>query len=220
MLKPIKKLVLRVLEPAVKNLFFRMLVYKTDNFGSVKWLGYPIWQNVQDLWTIQETIVEIKPELLIECGTNKGGSSRFYAHLMDMLGQGSIITVDVQKMHNLSHPRITYLIGSSVAPKILDVVKQKVAACKGPIMVILDSDHSEQHVAKELEAYTPFVTRGSYCLVQDGVIDTLSTFGGARPGPLPAIESFMRQTKDFEVDEERCSRFLITHHPKGWLKRK
>jgi cephalosporin hydroxylase len=87
-------------------------------------------------------------------------------------------------------------------------------------MVILDSDHSETHVLRELECYTPMVTPGSYCLVQDSVIDTLDLFRAGRPGPLPAIESFLKKASDFEVDEERCRRFLITHHPRGWLKRK
>ena len=93
-------------------------------------------------------------------------------------------------------------------------------ATTGPVMVILDSDHSQQHVRRELDCYTPMVTPGSYCLVQDGVIDTLSVFRRYRPGPLPAIEDFLRTTELFELDEERCKRFVILHHPKGWLRRK
>jgi cephalosporin hydroxylase len=220
MINAVKKLARRTFTPLLHRLFFRELVLKTNNFGAIKWLGNPVWQNVLDLWIIQETIAEVKPELLIECGTNRGGSSLFYANLFDLMQQGSVITIDVEKLHALSHPRITYLIGSSTSPEILDVVRQRVAACKGPVMVILDSDHSEQHVRRELEGYASFVTPRSYCLVQDGVIDTLRIFRGGRPGPLPAIESFMQSTRDFEVDEERTARFIITHHPKGWLRRK
>ena len=76
-----------------------------------------------------------------------------------------------------------------------------------------------KHVRAELEAYASFVTVGSYCMVQDGVIDTLKRFRRGRPSRLPAIEDFLRGRPDFEVDQERCDRFLITHHPKGWLKR-
>ncbi len=204
----------------VQRLFFTALIRKTDNFGKVKWLGHPIWQNVFDLWVIQETIAEIKPELLIECGTNRGGSSIFYANLFDLMGSGNVVTIDVEKLHKLSHPRVTYLLGSSISEEILSAVRQRAVACTGPVMVILDSDHSETHVRKELECYSPLVTPGSYCLVQDGVIDTLAIFSKGRPGPLPAIESFLQTTHDFELDEERSSRFLVTHHPKGWLKRK
>ena len=204
----------------IQRLFFTALIRKTGNFGSVKWLGNPIWQNVFDLWVIQETIAEVKPELLIECGTNRGGSSIFYANLFDLMGSGAVITIDVEKLHDLSHPRVTYLLGSSTSEEIVGKVRQRAAACKGPVMVILDSDHSERHVLGELEFYTPLVTPGSYCLVQDGVIDTLPVFSSGRPGPLPAIEAFLATSRDFELDKERSSRFLITHHPKGWLRRK
>jgi cephalosporin hydroxylase len=85
-------------------------------------------------------------------------------------------------------------------------------------MVLLDSDHNEAHVGREMEIYQRFVTPGSFLLVQDGVIDTLPFFAAGRPGPLPAIEAFLKAHPEFEVDTERCSRFLITHSPKGWLR--
>jgi cephalosporin hydroxylase len=205
---------------AVHKLFFTHLVRKTNNFGATTWLGHPIWQNVLDLWTIQETIAEVRPHLLIESGTNRGGSSMFFAHLFDLMGHGQVVTVDVERMHELSHPRITYLIGNSTSPEIVGRVRDRAAATSGPVMVILDSDHSAQHVERELECYAPLVTLGSYCLVQDGVIDTLSEFRGGRPGPLRAIERFLTSTDMFELDCERSERFLISHHPKGWLRRK
>jgi cephalosporin hydroxylase len=198
--------------------FFTRLIEKTQNFGHLTWLGKPIWQNLLDLWTIQETIYEIRPALLIECGTNRGGSSYFFATLFDLMGYGRVITIDIEKLHDLSHHRVTYLLGSSVAPEILEQVASAAAATAGPIMVLLDSDHSEAHVRREMEAYHRFVTRGSFLLVQDGIIDTLPVFAAGRPGPLPAIEGFLKAHPEFEVDTERCSRFLITHSPKGWLR--
>jgi cephalosporin hydroxylase len=200
--------------------FFTRLISHTENFGRTKWLGRPIWQNTLDLWTIQETIAEVKPALLVETGTNRGGSSFFYGHLFDLLGRGKIVTVDVQKLHDLAHPRVTYLIGSSTAPEILNQVRGMAKEASGPVMVILDSDHRQAHVAAELEGYAPLVTAGSYLLVQDGVIDCLPMLAIDRPGPLPAIEQFLAMHPEFELDDERCRRFLITHHPKGWLRRK
>src|SRR5258708_550322 len=99
-------------QPTISSVFFQELIAKTNNFGSVTWLGYPIWQNILDLWTIQETIALVRPALLIECGTHRGGSARFFAHLFDLMGGGQVVTVDVERRHDLSHPRITFLIGS------------------------------------------------------------------------------------------------------------
>jgi len=204
----------------VKNAFFTDLIKTTKDFSRITWLGQPIWQSVLDLWTIQETIAEVRPALLIESGTNRGGSSLFFAHLMDLMDHGSIVTIDVQKLHDLSHPRITYLLGSSTATEIVEDVRERAGVARGPVMVILDSDHSQSHVAAELEIYAPLVTPSSYCLVQDGIIDVLPLMENARPGPLHSIDDFVAQHPEFEVDQERCERFLITHHPRGWLRRK
>jgi len=204
----------------VPEWFFEQLIAKTQNFSHVTWLGQPVWQNVLDLWVMQETIAEVKPALLIETGTNRGGSALFFAHLFDLMNHGEVITIDVEKLHDLTHPRVTFLVGSSVAPAIVDAVRRRARSAKGPVMVTLDSDHREEHVRAELAAYAPFVTPGSFLLVQDGVIDTLPCFAGGRPGPLPAIEGFLRTNVEFELDAERSRKFLISHHPKGWLRRK
>ena len=204
----------------VSNAFFTDLIRKTKDFSRITWLGYPIWQSVLDLWTIQETIAEVRPDLLIESGTNRGGSSLFFAHLMDLMDHGSIVTIDIDKLHELSHPRITYLLGSSTGSEIIENVRQRVNDSPGPVMVILDSDHSQSHVASELEVYAPLVTQGSYCLVQDGIIDVLPIMENARPGPLHSIDDFVARHPEFEIDHERCERFLITHHRRGWLRRK
>jgi cephalosporin hydroxylase len=209
----------QLIAPSLHRRFFTELVSKTNNFGTVKWLGQPVWQNVLDLWTIQETIVEVKPDLLIECGTNRGGSALFYAHLFDLMGRGRVISVDIEKMHEIKHPRITFLLGSSVSRQILDKVRSATDATEGAILVVLDSDHSSAHVSKELEAYCAFVTPGSFMLVQDGVIDALPCFKD-KPGPLTAIKEFLSRHPEFEVDVPRTERFLITHHPMGWLRRR
>lgn len=209
----------RWLAPVVNWMFFYHLIEHTQNFSRVKWLGTRCWQNVLDLWVIQETLAEVKPELLVECGTNQGGSALFYAHIFDLLGYGRIVTIDIEKLHHLSHPRITFIEGSSTSPEVVDQVRRTVETVRGPVMVILDSDHSMTHVLKELECYAPFVTKGSYCLVQDGAIDKQWIFQIGRPGPLPAIERFLRCAPQYRIDAERCSRFVITHHPKGWLLR-
>jgi cephalosporin hydroxylase len=203
-----------------RQAFFKDLIIKTQNFGQVKWLGHPIWQNILDLWTIQETIGEVQPALLIECGTHRGGSALFYAHLFELLGKGRVVTIDVESMHQLSHARIRFLIGSSTDLAIVRVVRDEVAQSAGPIFVILDSNHAADHVFREMELYGPLVTPGSYLLVQDGIMDLMDILRGPGPGPLAAIQKFLPQHPEFEVDMEKCGRFLITHHPMGWLRRR
>jgi cephalosporin hydroxylase len=209
----------RIAAPLVQRWFFQDLIEKTGNFSTVTWLGRPIWQNVLDVWVLQETIAELRPAVIIESGTNRGGSALFMAHLFDLLGDGRVITIDIEKQHTVTHPRITFLTGDSVSPATLAAVRDALGAPAGPVMVILDSDHRQQHVAAEMEAYAPFVTSGSYMLVQDGVIDVLPSFRRGRPGPRPAITDFVLRHPEFAIDRERCERMLITHHPDGWLRR-
>jgi cephalosporin hydroxylase len=208
------------LAPTMRQLFLTDLITETGNFGETTWLGQPIWQNALDLQIMQETIYEVKPELLVECGTNRGGSALFYANLFQLMGVGRVVTIDVEKMHDISHPLITFLVGSSLDPTIVDQVASIASKVAGPIMVVLDSDHSAGHVRREMETYCGLVTSGSYLLTQDGVIDELVMFRPARPGPLVAITDFLRSHHEFEVDYAKCRRFLVTHHPMGWLRRK
>jgi cephalosporin hydroxylase len=204
----------------VARLYHHDLIAKTGNFATTTWIGTPVWQNVLDLWTIQETIAEIKPALLIETGTNRGGSALFYATIMDLLGAGRLLTIDIERLHELDHPRIVFVLGSSTDPAVVERAREAAAAADGPVMVILDGDHHRDHVARELELYAPLVTPGSLLLSQDGVIDKSPFFRDSRPGPLEANRDFLRRHPEFEHDRERNERFVLTHHPLGWLRRR
>lgn len=207
------------LGPLVRWLFFQDLILATGNFGECRWHGQRVWQNLFDFWVIQETLFEVRPALLIECGTNRGGSAFFYGQFFDLMQHGQVVSIDVEKLHDLSHPRVTFLIGSSVDPAVVGRVEEMVKAANGPVLVILDSDHSKKHVLAELEAYARFVTPGSYCLVQDGVIDKLVIFRHGRPGPLRAVQEFLPRHPEFSVDLAKVKKFPLTHHPLGWLRR-
>jgi cephalosporin hydroxylase len=202
--------------PLLHQRFFGDLLSHTNNFKDCRWLGVPIWQNILDLWVIQETLCEVQPDTLIECGTNKGGSALFYAHIFDLLGKGKVISVDIVDMQPPSHPRIEYILGSSIDPMIAETIRSK---CTGITMAILDSCHDRDHVFREMEIYGKMVTPNSYMLVQDGIMDVIDNHAIGRPGPLPAIESFLSLRSDFEADTEKSRKFLISHHPKGWLRR-
>ena len=211
---------LAIARPIVKKLFLTDLVVRTGNFRGTEWLGVPIWQNTLDLWTIQECIAAVKPALLIEVGTNRGGAALFYASMMDLLGQGTVLTIDIQCMHQLNHPRIEFLLGDSIDSEIIRRVSAAANAADGPVMVILDGNHSQEHVGRELELYAPFVTPGCWLLSQDGVIDELRLFADSRPGPLGANRAFLAQHPEFEYDRKLNERFIITHHPCGWMRRR
>jgi cephalosporin hydroxylase len=203
---------------AISYLFYRELIRSTGNFSEVRWLGRQMWQDPIDAWVIQEAIAEIRPALLLEAGTNRGGSALYYANLFDLLGNGRVVTVDVERMHDISHPRIEFLIGGSTDPDIVGTMTARAEEADGPVIVILDSDHSEHHVRAELDAYAPLVTPGSFVMVQDAIIDTMRHFRGDRPGPLGAIKGFLAQHPDYTF-EDRARHFLVTHHPMGWIRR-
>lgn len=210
----------RFMSRPVSRLFHYELIFRTADFTTIRWMGVPIWQNVLDLWTLQETISELRPALLVEIGTHRGGSALFYAQLMDLLGHGRVLTIDIEEPPEISHPRVTFLHGSSTDSETVDRVRVAAEEAGGPVMVILDGDHSRDHVAAELEAYAPMVTPGSYLLSQDGIIDELRVYRSGRPGPLLANRDFVARHPEFEHDRERNERFAVTHHPVGWLRRR
>lgn len=212
----------RAFERWVARRFEHLLLRRTGNFIAAKWLGTPIWQNVLDLWTLQETLAEVRPALLVEVGTNRGGSALFFAHLFDLMDHGEVLTIDVEVRHELDHPRVEFLHGSSTDAAVMARVRERVreATAAGPVFVILDGDHSQAHVARELELYAPLVTPGSFLLSQDGIIDTQRAFRAFRPGPLAANRAFLAAHAEFEHDAARSERFLITHHPSGWMRRR
>jgi len=209
---------LKTLRPIVSRLFYLDLVFHTDNFRGQKWLGRTNWQPPFDFWNIQEAISDIKPQLLIETGTHRGGSAYAYAKLFDaMEHDGHIVSVDIEdkRESDTAHSKITFLVGSSTDEAIVDQINTLVTQCTGPVMVILDSDHRQQHVQKELELYHGFVTPGSFLHVQDGFTDLWG-----KPGPLAAINNFLPKHPEFELDEYLCNRYLVTHNPNGWLRRR
>jgi cephalosporin hydroxylase len=209
-----------VVRRPVARLYHYDLIFRTGNFDTMHWAGTQIWQNPLDLWSLQETLSEVRPALLIETGTNKGGSARFYANLMDVLGTGRVLTIDIVQIHNLDHERIECLHGSSTDPATIAEVRKRVEATDGPVFVILDGNHDRDFVAEELELYAPFVTPGSYLMSQDGIIDRFPMFRNTRPGPLESNRAFLERHPEFVYDKERNEKFGLTHHPLGWMRRR
>lgn len=197
-----------------------VMVARTDNFRGAKWLSQPLWQFPLGAWVLQEVIAKLKPDVILETGTFCGGSAFFFASLCDLLHHGEVISVDISPLATIAHPRITYIRGSSTDPEIVACVAERLRA-RPPsrVLVIFDSDHAAPHVEAELESYAPLVPVGSYIHVQDGSIDEMAYHRDARPGPKPAVQSFLRKHPQFVRDIEIENRYVMTYHPYGWLKR-
>jgi cephalosporin hydroxylase len=171
-----------------------------------------------DLWIYQEIIFEQKPDMIIECGTANGGSALFLASICDLVNNGKIITIDIENKQNKPrHKRIKYLVGSSTAENIVDQIR-KLISDKNKVMVILDSDHHKEHVLNELTIYSKFVTKGSYIIVEDTNINGHPVFPDFGPGPMEAIEEFLKENKIFVIDYNN-EKFYLTYNPRGYLLR-
>ena len=191
--------------------------YESDAWTKATWLGAQALKNPLDLWVYQEILHETRPELIVETGTYRGGSALFLASMCDLLGVGEIVSIDIEPVREdyPEHPRVTYLGGrSSTDPEVVSEIRARAAG--RPILVVLDSDHSQAHVEAELAAYAPVVPVGCYLIVEDSNIGQIRK--DLLPGPLQAVEVFLGRTDEFVVDRER-EKFLITFNPSGYLRR-
>jgi cephalosporin hydroxylase len=212
----------RVINPP-KNIEeeFHAKYYYSKVWSDTYFMGKKVFKCPNDLWIYQEILWETKPDVIIECGTFHGGSTLYYAKLFDMMGTGGqIITIDVDAMPDMPvHERITYLYGSSTSQEILGKVQELIKG-KEKIMIILDSDHSKDHVLKELEMYHNFVTKGCYLVVEDSNINGHPVYSGfgQGPGPMEAMDTFLPSHPEFEVDKSK-EKFMMSFNPNGYLKR-
>lgn len=224
------------------------------------WLGRPIIQYPQDMVIMQELIFKVKPDLIIEMGVAHGGSLIMNASFLAMLEYcdafsaqqlldplkpaRKVLGVDIDiREHNRSaieaHPmsaRIDLIQGSSIDPDIIQLVRDYADGYK-KIMVILDSNHTHDHVLQELEAYAPLTSEGSYCIVFDTAVEDMpEDFFPDRPwgkgdNPKTAVWEYMKKIKQYqteaadgaplklEIDKDVENKLLITVAPDGFLKR-
>lgn len=181
-------------------------------------LGIPTQKCPLDLFVYQEILFELKPDIIIETGTAYGGGTLFLASICDLINNGEVITIDIVNIaKSPQHKRIKYLHGSSISNEILEKVK-KIIENKNRILVILDSNHSKEHVLKELIIYSKFVPTGSYIIVEDSNINGHPVHPSHGPGPMEAIEEFLKENKDFIIDKSR-EKFFLTFNPNGYLKK-
>jgi cephalosporin hydroxylase len=196
------------------------------------WLGRPIIQHPQDIMAVQEIVWGTKPELIVETGVAHGGSLILSASLLQLLGgDGRVVGIDVEiRPHNRAaiegHPlasRITLIEGSSTSTAVIDQVRA-LAAGSRRTLVVLDSNHTHDHVAAELELYSPLVHAGSYLVVMDTIVERMPPdFYPDRPwghgnNPETAVAQFLARNRRFAVDTELENKLLITVAPGGYLR--
>ena len=196
------------------------------------WLGRPIIQFPQDLAALQEIIWETRPDLIIETGIAHGGSLVFHASMLQLLGNaGRVLGIDIDiREHNRAeieaHPmfeRIEMIQSSSIDNAIATQVAEAAAEAKR-VMVVLDSNHTHEHVLRELEIYAPLVTKDCYLVVCDTLIEDMPA--GSFPNrpwdkgdnPRTAVDAFLKTTERFEVDTAIDAKLQISVAPGGYLK--
>lgn len=197
------------------------------------WMGRPLIQLPQDMIAMQEIIWQVQPDLIIETGIAHGGSLIYYASLLELMGgAGQILGIDIDiRPHNRAeiekHPmarRIDLLQGSSIAPDMVAEVHRRAAGKR--ILVVLDSNHTHEHVRAELEAYAPLVSVGSYCVVMDTLVEDMppdlqptNRPWGLGNNPKTAVWDYLEAHPEFEIDKGIQHKLLITVAPDGYLKR-
>ncbi|MAH84568.1 MAG: hypothetical protein CBB68_09585 [Rhodospirillaceae bacterium TMED8] len=204
---------------------FHALSYAQGCWRNTKWMGVTTYKIPNDLWLYQEIIVEVQPDLIIETGTYMGGSALFMAHILEMIGKGRIVTIDINRPENPpEHKRLDYIRGSSTASDTVKKIEKMVGSLQ-TVLVILDSSHLTAHVLREMEIYSEMVSKNSYLIVEDSNVNGhpiipgyRETVGDEPGGPMEAIDAFMAVNNNFEIDIQR-HRYLMTFNPRGYLRR-
>lgn len=221
--------------PALKQaaVHFNTESNKAQYSYNFSWMGRPIIQYPQDMIAMQELIWQIQPDLIIETGIAHGGSLIYYASILELIGHGEVLGIDIDiREHNRKeiekHPmfrRITMIEGSSVSQETVNKVAA-FAAGKKKILVSLDSNHTHEHVLEELRFYSPFVSEGSYIVVFDTIVEDLPEgyFSQKRPwgignNPKTAVHTFLAENDNFVIDHSIDNKLLISVAPEGYLKR-
>lgn len=206
---------------------YHKLYEKSRIWEDTTWMGIPCWKLPMDAFIIQELIVRCKPDYIIETGTARGGSAMFYASICELLGQGRVVTCDIELKYDSDEisqyewsDRIDFVHGSSTNSLTIKAIKKIVGNTKNNI-VILDSWHSCNHVIQEMGIYEAFVGKDYYMIVEDthaGKPGHPVEWEHEDEGAYAAVEFFLKENDDFKVDWN-CERHLMSFNPKGYLRR-
>jgi cephalosporin hydroxylase len=196
------------------------------------WLGLPVIQVPSDIVALQEILWETRPQLVIETGIARGGSLVLSASILELLGEGEVLGIDIDiRAHNReaieAHPlahRIGMVEGSSLDDDVVGQVRRAASEVER-VMVILDSNHTHQHVLAELRAYAPLVTVGQFLVVADTFVEDIPPQEhrprpwGPGDNPATALRAWLSESESFEPDDFINAKLLLTASPGGYLRR-
>jgi cephalosporin hydroxylase len=210
-------------DQTISDRFIRIWALRDSTWFHNTFMGIPTWQNPMDVWVTLEIIWAVRPDVILEAGTFRGGSALLWAMFLEHVNpEGRVITIDIAsqafeaRSRKLAMERVDFLVGSSTAPEIVEEVRRRVQGKR--VLAILDSAHERDHVYAELEAYAPMIPIGSYIIVQDGAVCGHPVHSEPCPGPYEAVEDFLAESDDFVAVREH-ERHILTSNPMGFLKR-
>lgn len=193
-------------------------VWKHMTWHGIRTLKFP-----SDVWNYQEIIFERRIEHVVETGSRHGGSALFFAETLAARGgRGPVVSIDIEDTLNQvgSHAGISFLLGDSASEAMVERAMALMPAERGPLFLILDSDHSRDHVLRELRAWVPQLKSGDYLVVEDTIVNGHPVRPEHGPGPMEAIADFLVEAPGLLVhDGDREAKFGASFAPRGYYVR-
>ncbi|WP_242638544.1 rhamnosyl O-methyltransferase [Mycolicibacterium sp. S2-37] len=197
--------------------------FNTHVWMKTTWMGIDTWKSVADMWNYQEILFDLKPSLVIEFGTNQGGSALYFANVMRQIGAPfKVLSVDINHMplspQARRDPDVLFVESRSTVPAIAEQIDLLKREYPGKIFAILDSDHSKDHVLAEMMLLRPLLSSGDYLIVEDSMLNGHPNLPGWGPGPYEAIEAYEAEfPDDYTHDVKQEQKFGFTFAPNGFL---
>jgi cephalosporin hydroxylase len=205
---------------------YHLWYYRKRVWDTTTWVGVKTLKSPSDMWNYQEILYSLKPSLVIEFGTRFGGSALFFAAVMRQIGNRfKLLSVDIDaetvSKQTRQDPNIELLTMSSLDPRVGQRIANLRSEYPGPVFVILDSDHSKDHVLAEMKTLRPFLVSGDYLIVEDSSVNGHPVYPSHGPGPFEAMnEYFQQHPEDYRYDAAREAKFGFTFATGGFLIRR